>query len=40
MIKNEPIHVFRHNTLLQLVREGRTDDAIGYLESISAGFVG
>jgi hypothetical protein len=25
---------------LQLIQEGRTEDAIGYLESISAGFVG
>lgn len=40
MVKNEPIPAFRHKTLLQLVQEGRTDDAIGYLESISAGFTG
>lgn len=40
MVKNEPIPVFRHKTLLQLVQEGRTDDAIDYLESISAGFTG
>lgn len=40
LIKNEPIPTFRHKTLLQLVREGRTEDAIGYLGSISAGFVG
>jgi hypothetical protein len=29
-----------HKTLFQLVQEGRTDDAIDYLESISAGFTG
>lgn len=40
LIKNEPIAAFRHKTLLQLVQEGRTEDAIAYLESISAGFVG
>ena len=40
LIKNEPIPAFHHKTLLQLVQEGRTEDAIGYLESISAGFVG
>lgn len=40
LIKNEPIPAFRHKTLLQLVQEGRTDDAIAYLESISTGFVG
>jgi hypothetical protein len=40
LVKNEPIPAFRHKTLLQLVREGRTEDAIAYLESISTGFVG
>jgi hypothetical protein len=40
MVKNEPIRAFRHKTLLQLVQEGRTDDAIDYLESIGAGFTG
>ncbi|MBB4844275.1 hypothetical protein HNP55_002811 [Paucibacter oligotrophus] len=40
MVKNEPIPVFRHKTLLQLVQEGRTDDAVDYLESVSAGFTG
>lgn len=40
LIKNEPIAAFRHKTLLQLVQDGRTEDAIDYLESISAGFVG
>lgn len=40
LIKNEPIPTFGHKTLMQLVQEGRTDDAIAYLDSISAGFVG
>lgn len=40
LIKNEPIPTFRHKTLLQLVQDGRTEDAVSYLESISAGFVG
>lgn len=40
LVKNEPIAAFRHKTLLQLVQEGRVEDAIGYLESISSGFVG
>jgi hypothetical protein len=40
LIKNHPIPGFRHKTILQLVQEGRTEDAIDYLESISAGFVG
>jgi hypothetical protein len=40
LVKNEPIPAFHHKTLLQLVQEGRTEDAIGYLESISTGFVG
>jgi hypothetical protein len=40
LVKNEPIPAFHHKTLLQLVQEGRIEDAIGYLESISTGFVG
>jgi hypothetical protein len=40
LVKNEPIPAFRHKTLLQLVQEGRTEDAVGYLESIGTGFVG
>ena len=40
LIKNQPIPTFRHKTLLQLVQDGRTDDAIDYLESVSSGFVG
>jgi hypothetical protein len=40
LVKNAPISAFRHKTLFQLVQEGRTEDAIGYLESIGGGFVG
>jgi len=40
LVKNDPVPAFRHKTLLQLVQEGRTEDVIGYLESISAGFAG
>jgi hypothetical protein len=40
LVKNETIPAFRHKTLLQLAQEGWAEDAIGYLESISAGFVG
>jgi hypothetical protein len=34
-----PLPAFRHKTILQLVAEGRTDDAVDYLESVSAGFA-
>lgn len=40
LIKNEPIPAFGHKTLMQLVQEGRADDAMAYLDSISAGFAG
>ena len=40
LVKNRPIPAFRHKTLLQLVQDGRTEDAIDYLESISSGFAG
>ena len=39
-VKNEPISAFSYKTLLQVVQEGRADDAIAYLQSIAAGFVG
>lgn len=39
-MKSEPIPAFHHKTLLQPVRDGRTADAINYLESISAGSAG
>lgn len=40
MVKNTPIPAFRHKTLLQLVQDGRADDAVDYLESIGSGFNG
>lgn len=40
LVKNQPIPAFRHKTLLQLVQDGRVEDAIDYLESIGSGFVG
>jgi len=40
LIKSAPIPAFCHQTLLQLVQQGRTEDAIGYLESIRPGCVG
>jgi len=39
-MRNEPVGAFRHKTALDLVREGRTEAVVTYLESISAGFVG
>lgn len=40
LIKDHPIPTFSNKTLMQLVKEGRTEDAIGYLGSISAGHLG
>jgi len=40
LIKNAPIATFGHRPLLEVVREGRADDAVEYLRSVSAGFVG
>lgn len=37
---SEPVSAFRHKTALDLVREGRTEAVVSYLESISSGFVG
>jgi hypothetical protein len=39
-IESEPIAAFGGRTLLQMVAQGRTEAAIGYIESIAAGFVG
>jgi len=39
-MRNEPVPAFRHKTALDLVREGRTEAVVTYLESISSGFVG
>lgn len=39
-MRNEPVPALRHKTALDLVREGRTEDVVSYLESMSGGFVG
>ncbi|NII10661.1 MbcA/ParS/Xre antitoxin family protein [Oleiagrimonas sp. C23AA] len=39
-IRNEPVPAFRHKTALDLVLEGRAEDVVFYLESVSGGFVG
>jgi len=39
-MRNEPVSAFRHKTALDLVREGRTEAVVIYLESISVGFIG
>lgn len=39
-MRNEPVPAFRHKTALDLVREGRTEAVVSYLESVSVGFVG
>ncbi|WP_157971404.1 MbcA/ParS/Xre antitoxin family protein [Dyella sp. C9] len=37
---NQPLKEFGGKTPLELIAEGRTNDVIGYLESIESGFVG
>lgn len=39
-LRNTPIPAFRYQTLFEVVRDGRVADALGYLGSISSGFVG
>lgn len=39
-IKNYPIPSFESKTALDMVEEGRTDDVVAYLQSLSAGYVG
>jgi len=39
-IRNHPIPAFAHKTAWELIGEGRTNDVIAYLDSISDGFVG
>jgi len=39
-LRNTPIREFQHQTLFEVVRDGRVADALGYLDSISSGFVG
>jgi hypothetical protein len=37
--RNEPLSAFRSKTAEQLVREGRTEDVLAYLQSLQAGAV-
>jgi hypothetical protein len=39
-IQNSPIRPFEGKTALAMIRDGRTDDVVAYLESLSAGYVG
>lgn len=39
-IANAPIRSFDGRTALELVQDGRTDDAVNYLQSLSGGWVG
>ena len=39
-IKDYPIRSFESKTALDMVVEGRTDDVVAYLQSLSAGYVG
>lgn len=39
-IKDHPIRSFESKTALDMVKEGRTDDVVAYLQSLSAGYVG
>lgn len=38
--KNQPLSPFGHRTAMQVVQEGRAQDVIDYVESMSAGFGG
>lgn len=39
-VKHSPIRAFDYKTALELVEAGRADDVVGYLQSLSAGYVG
>lgn len=39
-MRNTPIGTFEHRTLFEVVRDGQTDAALGYLDSVGSGFVG
>jgi hypothetical protein len=38
--RNEPLPAFSSQTAEQLVRDGRTDDVLAYLQSLEAGAAG
>lgn len=40
LLKNSPLRSFSYKTALELIEGSRTDDVVGYLESLSAGYVG
>ncbi len=40
LLKNLPIRSFSYMTALELIEGGRANDVVGYLESLSAGYVG
>ena len=39
-MRNAPVPSLGNQTLFEVVRDGRADQALGYLHSIGAGFVG
>ena len=39
-IENYPVRSFGSKTALGMVEDGRTDDVVAYLQSLSAGYVG
>ena len=40
LLRDEPLRAFDGKTAVELIREGRVDDVIGYLESFSGGAAG
>ena len=39
-IKNTPIPAFDYHTLFEVIVEGRTEDALKYIRSVSSGAAG
>lgn len=39
-LRSPPIPAFQYQTLFEVVRDGRVAEALGYLDTISSGFVG
>ena len=39
-VKNSPIRPFEYKTAWEMIEAGRSDDVVGYLESLSAGYTG
>ncbi|UPG95096.1 DUF2384 domain-containing protein [Luteibacter aegosomatissinici] len=40
LVRNEPLRAFGYKTADMLIQDGRTDDVIGYLESMAGGAAG